>query len=178
LVLWSQLSEEKTRTTVAAAALSLLDSLFIGVLSAAEHVNSIRPSILLQFYLFLSVLFDTVRARSLWLDGDNVMVSSLFAVSLVLRLIVLVLESIAKTSNVIARDKNHSPEETCGLFGLALFSWMNKLLISGYRKVLSLSDMYPLPVDLSSRALAIEFKKVWDGGTPYDDHESIIRHCD
>jgi ATP-binding cassette, subfamily C (CFTR/MRP), member 1 len=165
---------QKTRTSIAAAFFSLIVSIFIGILSWKENTNSIRPSISLQAYLFFSLLFDVVRTRTLWLGGYNQTISIFFVISLTLRVVVLLLESTVKTPYMSADDKRRGPEELCGFFGLSLFSWMNRLLIDGYRKILSLSDMYPLTPELSSTALAAEFKKNWENGMPCGDHYCLI----
>jgi ABC-type multidrug transport system fused ATPase/permease subunit len=41
-------------------------------------------------------------------------------------------------------SKEHSPEETSGLFGLGAFIWLNRLFLSGFGKVLTVGDLYPL----------------------------------
>ncbi|KAF7585563.1 hypothetical protein BBP40_010655 [Aspergillus hancockii] len=42
-------------------------------------------------------------------------------------------------------DKNRSPEETGGIFSNVLFLWEHLLLLTGFKKVLSLGDLYHLP---------------------------------
>ena len=56
-----------------------------------------------------------------------------------------------------------SPEETSGVFNMSIFGWLNHLIMTGYRKVLSVEDLYFLDVELSATPLQAEFSKHWKG---------------
>lgn len=57
--------------------------------------------------------------------------------------------------------KEHSPEETSGLFGLGAFIWLNRLFLSGYSKVLKVSDLYPLDPAMCSGTLDKRLARHW-----------------
>ncbi len=56
---------------VAASALKLASALFMMVLSVMDHSRSPRPSILLNSYLFLTLLLDGAQARTLFLSSGG-----------------------------------------------------------------------------------------------------------
>jgi ATP-binding cassette subfamily C (CFTR/MRP) protein 1 len=61
---------------------------------------------------------------------------------------------------------DYSPEETSGVFNMAFFGWLNNLLIVGYRKILSVEDLYALDPNLASGPIQSRF---WRHG---EDRES------
>lgn len=63
------------------------------LLSFYEHTRSVRPSSLLSTYLLLSTLMDTARARTLWTIHTKPVVPSILTCSLLIRCILLLLES-------------------------------------------------------------------------------------
>jgi ATP-binding cassette, subfamily C (CFTR/MRP), member 1 len=132
----------------------------IGILSYQEHTKSIRPSALLEVYLFFTLLFDAVRARTLWLViGDEIAI--IFTTSLALKLLLLLLEAKRKNSYLASTEAQRGPEETSGAFGRVLFLWLISLINTGYRKILSLKDLYPLDEDLRSETVSARFEAAW-----------------
>lgn len=141
---------------LASSVLDFLATLCIASVSFFEHSRSPRPSILLNSYLFLIVLFDIAQVRSLWLVTSNhsdFLFVRLFTSVLALRVLILVLESKRKVRWLKWNDKDHSPEESSGIFSLATFWWLKSLLYAGYKKVLDPADLFALDHDLSSGAL-------------------------
>ena len=149
----------KSPTSIAAATLSLIDSLAIGVLSYVEHSKSLRPSALLNTYVFFSLLFDAIRTRTSWLRSGNLAFSAVFTASLAVKSVILLLESWKKSP--LKKGKPKSPEESAGIFSLSLFSWLNRLVIHGFRKVLSMDDLYPIEERMSATALHSKFWTQW-----------------
>lgn len=126
------------------------------LMSYLEHSRSPRPSVLLNAYIFLTVLFDIASIRTLWLASDNfdeVTFSRLSTAALSVKVLVLVLESQHKTRWIRWDAKDHSPEETTGVFGLGAFLWLNQLFLTGYRKVLTIDDLFPLDQSMASKPL-------------------------
>lgn len=129
-------------------------------LSAVEHGRSPRPSELLTSYLFLSLLLDVTQARTLYLSSviaAERTYSNLFTAAVVLKSIILVLESQQKSKWIIWNKKEHSPEETSGIFSLGVFFWLNRLFLAGFKKVLSIEDLYPLDNSLDPNILREKF---------------------
>jgi ATP-binding cassette subfamily C (CFTR/MRP) protein 1 len=148
-------------SSIAAAALSCLDSVAFGLLSHTENRKSLRPSVILNCYLFFSLLFDSVQARTRWLNGHDVVLDSLFTTALSLKAVILILESLQQTSLGYPSHKDVSPEETAGLFGLSLFTWLNQLIMRGFRRVLLFEDLYPIEEKMSADKLRGQFWGIW-----------------
>jgi ATP-binding cassette subfamily C (CFTR/MRP) protein 1 len=133
------------------------------VLSHLEHTKSIRPSALLNFYLFFSVLFDAVQLRTLWeirgLDTVARVFSSAFAVKVVL----LALEAKEKGTLLIPSYRDTTPEAKSGLYNRSLFWWLNPFLATGFRRLVVLDDLYSLDNLLSSKSLAEQAQASWQG---------------
>ena len=131
-------------------------------LSIVDHSKSPRPSVLLSSYLFLTLLLDATQARTLFLLSDQkpeITYSSIFCAAIAFKTGILLLEAQRKSRWIRWDEKEHSPEETSGIFSLGIFSWLNKLFLDGYRKVLTIKDLYPLDSTLNGKALHDEFSK-------------------
>ncbi|KAJ5554453.1 hypothetical protein N7513_004412 [Penicillium frequentans] len=151
---------ELTKLSTAAGALSFVAALVIPTLSFLEHSRSPRPSILLSIFLSLTVLCDIVQVRSLWLlvhNTDGLNYVKLFTVAVVWKAVLVCLESVHCQSWLGWDWKIHSPEEVNGLYGLGTFLWLTPLFMSGYKKVLNLSDLFPLDKSVSVEALKSSF---------------------
>ena len=160
VVLWSTTTALKTRTTVVAAVFYLVDSFVLFTLSYLEHSFSVQPSALLNTYLFVSILFDIARTRTLWLLLSNTAIPSIFTVSLVLKSLVFSLELAHKARFSISR-KEWTPEERSGVFDKSLFTWLNKLMVTGSKKILSISDLFMLSEKMRAESLQTKFYSVW-----------------
>jgi hypothetical protein len=118
--------------------------------------------VLLNSYLFLTLLFDVVQARTLfltWTAKPELTYGSIFTATIALKLGILLLEAQRKTRWVIWNEKERSPEETSGIFSLGVFFWLNKIFLEGYQKVLKLEDLFPLDTSLHGKTLHKEFSK-------------------
>lgn len=162
LVLWSLEPIERTGAAVSAAALSLLDTVAFCFLSYVEHGRNIRPSTVLGTYVFFSLIFDIVRVRTLWLIGQDTNEARVFTTSVVLKVCILCLEVKEKRDYLTGEDRFRGPEELSGVLSRGLFYWVNELIVRGYRKVLSLEDLYPLDDQLSAKILEERFSKRWE----------------
>lgn len=126
------------------------------ILSELEHRRSARPSILLNSYLFLTILLDAVQIRTIWLAStthDEAVITQLITAALVLKAVISFLESQHKTRWLQLHEKSQSPEETTGVYGLGAYLWLNSLFLAGWRKVITMNDLYPLDSSMSARAL-------------------------
>ncbi|KAJ5903786.1 hypothetical protein N7504_006169, partial [Penicillium tannophilum] len=160
LIICSVHPVELTKLSTAAGVLSFVAALVIPTLSFLEHSRSPRPSILLSIFLSLTVLCDIVQVRSLWLlvhNTDGLIYVKLFTVAVVWKAVLVCLESVHCQSWLGWDWKIHSPEEVNGLYGLGTFLWLTPLFMSGYKKVLNLSDLFPLDISVSVEALKTSF---------------------
>ncbi|KAI8257462.1 ABC transporter [Colletotrichum sp. SAR 10_77] len=144
------------------AVLGLLASLAVSLLSWLEHDRSVRPSFVLSTYLFLSVLLDTARARTLWMLGPNQTIPAIFTCTLALRAVMILLESTEKRRILVPQHKGYSKEVTSGTFNRSVFFWLTSLFINGYRNILKLEDLYPLDPKLASEPLYKKLAHAWD----------------
>lgn len=134
-------------------------------LSAIEHSRTPRPSALLTGYLFLSLLLDVTQVRTLYLSAAisaERTYSNLFTAAVTLKALILMLESQQKSKWMGWNEKEHSPEETSGIFSLGVFFWLNKLFLAGYKKVLLLEDLYSLDSALDPKTLHEQFSQKMD----------------
>ncbi|RGP81066.1 ABC multidrug [Fusarium longipes] len=163
---------------IASSILKLVSALFMALLSLVDHRKSLRPSVLLNSYLFLTLLFDVVQARTLfltWTVKPEFTYSSIFTATIAIKLGILLLEAQRKTRWVIWNEKERSPEETSGIFSLGVFFWLNKIFMEGYQKILKLEDLFPLDTSLHGKTLHDEFSKHMDYSKLKDDKYGLAK---
>ncbi|KAI1141429.1 ABC multidrug transporter [Hypoxylon sp. FL0543] len=147
---------------IASYALRLGAALCMIGLSYFDHGRSPRPSIFLSAYLFFTLLFDIAQARTYWLGSSTrpeMAFAAICTAALAMKLIMLLLEAQRKTRWVAWDSKNHSPEETSGIYSLGVYFWLNQLFLEGYNKVLEIQDLYPLDQNMAADHLSKRFTK-------------------
>ncbi|KAJ5783587.1 ABC multidrug transporter [Penicillium psychrosexuale] len=160
LVLATIGSLQVTSLSIASSVLRVLSALLILVLSVLEHSRSPRPPIILNGYLFLTLILEIAQTRTLFMSSDDepeLTYSIIMCVSMALKVAVLLLEAYEKRRWVDWDDKMHSPEETSGIFSLGIYFWLNKMFMAGYRNVLAVEDLYPLDSSFDAQALHKKF---------------------
>ncbi|KAI1626473.1 hypothetical protein EDD37DRAFT_648899 [Exophiala viscosa] len=140
----------KTRASIAASALTFYIAIALTILSRFEHLRSVRPSALLSLYFGISLLFDAIRARTLWTLQDNVPFAVLFSVSLGFELALFILESLEKESGFDRSYETLSRETAGNVFTRGLFWWVNPLLWKGFKHVLDTDNLPQIDNELSS----------------------------
>lgn len=150
-----------TKATTPAAVLGLVAALLFCVLSWQEHRKNLKPSFLIFAYLFLSVLLDIPRARTLWMLPISGYISQLFVAQVALRGAMLVIESIEKRHILLVRYFSVSAEATSGPLNRSVFAWLLPLFLAGYRKVLGLEDLHALDRKLRTAALYDKIRIRW-----------------
>ncbi|KAF7558131.1 hypothetical protein G7Z17_g146 [Cylindrodendrum hubeiense] len=163
---------------IASSALKLVSALFMVTLSLVDHSKSPRPSVLLSSYLFLTLLLDAAQARTLFLSSDDkpeLTYSSIFSAAIALKIGILVLEAQRKARWVSWDEKEHSPEETSGIFSLGVFFWLNKIFLKGYNKILTINDLFPLDSALDGKLLHEEFSKNMDYSKLKGDKYGLVK---
>lgn len=154
----------QTHISVISAALSVLGAMALAILSHFEHVRSVKPSFIINIYLIASILFDASRVRTQTLmrkDANNVL-GAIIAASLAVKLVVLILEATEKRALLPGLYAQFSLENTSGLISRSSFWWLNSLLISGYKTVLSLPHLPAIHEKLNSAHLASKLQSIWD----------------
>lgn len=153
-----------TSTAAADATLSLIASLAIVALVAAEHRKALRPSSLFSVYLFLSLLFDVVKSRSFFLRHDDAL-GGLAAGAAGAKLALSVLQEVPKRSLILDEHlRKYAGNETfAGFWNRACFVWVSSMFRRGYSQTLRLHDLEPLGPSLASKPLFNRFTKIWSG---------------
>jgi ATP-binding cassette subfamily C (CFTR/MRP) protein 1 len=147
---------------MAAAVLSFGSSIALLTLSYMEHSRSLRPSMLLNAYLFATVILDAATLRTLWLIPHfSSRIRSIFTVAFAVKTVVLILEGWGKRAYYNA-ERDMSPEDFSGIFGQALLSWLNRLVWKGSRHLLKPEDLYAVSDDVASETLSSKFSQEWD----------------
>ncbi|KAL7923567.1 multidrug resistance-associated protein [Trichoderma austrokoningii] len=172
LVFRSQHAALRTKLSLPADILSSVATVTAFLLSRATHERSLRPSTVLDLYLFLQSLLNIVRARTLWLQAAGSPVPVLMTVNLSLTLFALVLESIEEKKPLF----QGSPEEFSGLWARISFSWLAPLLKTGHAKIISQSDLPNLDTRLQSRVLRRQLIATWSKYDPKAKH-SLLKAC-
>ncbi|KAM6480577.1 P-loop containing nucleoside triphosphate hydrolase protein [Trichoderma sp. SZMC 28011] len=138
--------------SLGAAAITLLASILAIGLSYLEHSRSLKPSILLESFLFSTLLFDIVQVRTIWLSQQRTL-AIVFTVAVAIKTVNFCLEATPKSQLKDNQERKYSPEITSGIFSIGVFSWLNSLLFRGYRGTIATDDLYPLDATLKARRL-------------------------
>lgn len=161
LVLWSLYPTLQTRTSLAAASLSVAAALALCALSSIEHTRCIRPSSVINAYLLVTVPMDAAKVRTLWLRSGAPQLAGVASSILAVKLLVLVLEAVEKRKILLSPYSDSSPEATSGLYSRGLFWWLNPMFLLGYRKILRDIDLFRTDDSLSSESLRKRFQVQW-----------------
>ncbi|KAH8912436.1 putative ABC multidrug transporter [Coniochaeta sp. PMI_546] len=144
---------------IVSATLYLVDAIIFLALSVLEHSRSPRSSFLLNGYLLLTLLFDAARARTLWLSRPQSAMTAVFTAAIGSKISVLLLEAQSKVPWTSV--KAGSPESLSGLFALGSFFWLNRLIATGYKKVMTPEHLFPLDAKLSAEQYNGKFRSSW-----------------
>ena len=129
-----------------------------------EHVNSVQPSTILNVYLFLSLLFDVARIRTLWLQQYNNTVAALLTATVIVKVLILILESWNKRRILQSEYQAYPPEAISGIISRLFFWWQIPLLRTGYSRSLKVDDLYSLDKHLTSKYLQTVMQSAWMKG--------------
>lgn len=127
-----------------------------------------RPSFIINLYLIATALFDAARVRTRWLknEGDGHALAAVMTASLAVKVVILLLEAREKRSLLLGLYSRFSVESTSGLISRSSFWWLNSLLISGHRTVLSVADLPAIHEKLDSESLGEQLQSAWDRCEP------------
>ncbi|KAJ9499582.1 hypothetical protein H2202_005165 [Exophiala xenobiotica] len=155
--------EIATKASVAAAALDFSAACVLFILSCYEHSRSITPSTIIGLYLIISLPFDAVRLRTFsLLRGSAVRgIANLLSLSLAIKFVVLVTETVEKRSILLEPYRDLPPEATSGIYSRSFLWWLNPLLRIGFGKTLSVDDLYNLDEKLLSANVQGRFSNKW-----------------
>ncbi|KAK1701087.1 putative ABC multidrug transporter [Colletotrichum godetiae] len=161
ITLWSLPTTPNTKASTAESALGLIEAIVIGALSYTEHKRSVRPSLLLGGYLVLAIILDTAHARTLWIRDGLTPIAGVFAASLAIKAVMLVLEETPKRAYLPDSEKYVAVECTTGVVSRSLFWWLNGLFFQGFRLLIGLEDLGPIDPKFDSAVLLDTLDRVW-----------------
>ncbi|KAB8278602.1 P-loop containing nucleoside triphosphate hydrolase protein [Aspergillus minisclerotigenes] len=148
-------------TSIPAATLGLANAIIIIGLSYVEDRKSTRPSSLLTVYLLLSILFNATQVRTLWLT-HRIPTAAVQSSSTGTKLAMLLLELREKTSYPQSPYRDYPPEATSGIVNLSFVWGINRLFMTGYRKLMGNRDLYDLEPGLASGLAGERLKREWE----------------
>jgi hypothetical protein len=76
---------------------------------------------------------------------------------------ILIAEAIEKRGILLGPYQEYSPEATSGIYSRSFFWWLNKLMTTGYRRVIQNEDLYPIDDEMTSAFLQHQGQQVWNG---------------
>jgi ATP-binding cassette subfamily C (CFTR/MRP) protein 1 len=170
LILYAANSSVRTPASLAAGALVVADALGLCLLSHAEHVHSIRPSTIINVYLFITLLFDIAHTRTLWIEHAPKSIAAVFTVTVIIKFIVAIMEATEKRKILLAQYQHKNQEATSGIYSRALFWWLNTLLTIGFRRIIRKEDLFPMEDEMSSSVLASRAKRLWNTSNKTRSH--------
>lgn len=147
---------------IAESALGVLSTLVLSFLTHQEQRRSIAPSTLITVYLLVSIVFDAVRCRTLWLLGNVGSIGTYFAIALATKFVILCLENQSKRSILIEKWQSYGREATSGFLSRSVLFWVNEFLLKGHRSSLTAVDMYALSSNLRSKLLLSRLSARWE----------------
>lgn len=162
LILWSVNPALRTVATIPATVLSLVATFGLVLLSYLEQQRSVRPSTLSCLYLLSSIIFDIPQARTLYLRQGPLPIAVIFTLTMAVKTAMLALESQEKSKNLKKPYEEYPPEATRGILDRSVLWWLNPLFLKGFRKLLTLDDLYPTDDALSSQMLREKMQTTWD----------------
>lgn len=147
---------------VAIHVVQFVAALAICPLSFFVHGRSIRPSTSLTLYLLVSALGEGVQLSSMYPSHGKFGTSTILATtSLVLRLVLLILESRTKQGYLRDPYKALPTEQTVSNLNRAFLFWVNDVILLGNYKLLLYHDLPALDDKLQSRRLRIQVEGLW-----------------
>lgn len=160
---------------LAAAIMAAITPFLLLLLSWSEHFRSLRPSMVLNTYLLLTLLFDAALVRTSWLAFGGRRYTISLTVKVVLKLVMVVLEAVPKRRWRILKSQDKSPEETSGVYSLVLMSWLRPLISLGSRQVLDLEDLYPLDSRLAAARQLNRFQRLREASNKNPTDNRLFR---
>lgn len=138
---------------------STLAALGLSLLLLLEQQRSSKPSDLATLYLLPSILCDAVYLTMPSETARQTNTSRAVIIRFSIHLALLVLESRAK--NPVFSVASQSPEEFHGVLSRVLFTWINPILLRGYRNVLVDKDLPSLSGDIKPEFTRNAMLQIW-----------------
>ncbi|KNG46388.1 canalicular multispecific organic anion transporter 1 [Stemphylium lycopersici] len=161
LVIWANRKVPRSRVELPSAGINFVGAVVLGLFSFVEHLRSIRPSLLLNIYLFFTFLFDIERSRSYALSVDLGLVATVFATRLAVKLFLAIVEARDKRKHLLSDFSDCPTEATSGIYKRASFWWLNELFRKGFSNVLAVDDLFDLDKHLRADYMHHALDSAW-----------------
>ena len=142
----------KTSASLPNSGVKLAGILALTWLSYVEHHKTVRPSLIVEAYLSITILFDIARTRTVWLLHIN-QTAAMTTVWVILKIALVCVEAMGKHNILRPEYKSTPPEALSGLYSKLFFWWLNPLFRTGFSRSLSVDDLFQLDKHLLSEYL-------------------------
>ena len=146
---------------IASLIASLVASLGLNLLLYVEQYRSLKPSDLATLYLIASILCDVVLLTLPSGIAATTKLSRPILVRCVVHLTLLLLECRGKRP-ISALNHAEPPEESNVILSRIFFSWINPILLRGYRNFLGEQDLPPLSRDMKPKVTRKAILQAWN----------------
>ncbi|KAI1293173.1 putative ABC transporter [Xylaria venustula] len=173
---WSELSSwdlQYEHSFFVSLLISTLAVLGLGLHLFNTPRQSRKPSTLITLCLLVCILCDVIY---FWLPSSTTAAadkSSLALVRCCILLVFLIIERSSKNAPFNHGSKHQSPEELHGVFGRVLFTWINPILLQGYRNSLVGRDLPSLSQDLKPEVTRKAILQVWSQRAKPETDQSL-----
>lgn len=167
----------KTQLTIPSAALFMVGSVLLCLLSYYEHERTVKSSIILVVYLLVSLFFDAARCRTFWLHDRSQSLSGLFSANVALKFAFLNLELNGKRHILLPKFAKYPPEATSSDLNRWFFWWQNPLFVQGFTNNLSIDDLFHLDKQFASERLHKLFLSSWTQSKPLLSSDLRLALC-
>lgn len=169
-----------TNTTLAAKIMATASSGILAAMLYYDHRYARQSSIFLSVLLSISVVTEGSRTRSFFLRGSSGMaemisIAGLTLVGVVLRTVLVVLLELPKDLTQFT-DNKLVPNATTGFWSRSLLIWANPIMMRGYKRQITMSDLASLGPDTGSQRLADHMVQVWGAADKTDKH-ALTKTC-
>lgn len=161
---WTKVSildvQHKTTFLVSLFA-SILAALGLSLLLLQEQQRSHKASDLATLYLLASILCDVVHLTMPSDTARHTNTSRPVLLRCCMHSALLVLECRAKRPAFSALSKHQPPEELYGILSRVLFTWINPILLQGYKNILVDQDLPSLSRDMKPEFTRQAILQTW-----------------
>jgi hypothetical protein len=147
---------------VASLLASLLAALGLSLLLLLEQQRSLKSSDLATIYLVASILCDVVTLTMPSGVSTHIGLSRPILFRCFTHLALLILECRSKRPVFNALKNPQSLEELSGVLSRVFFTWINPILLQGYRNILVDQDLPPLSRDMKPEFTRKAILRTWD----------------
>jgi len=162
-------SEQPNVWHILEACLALAAAIAFVVVSTVEHRKAMRPCTLITAYLLMMLASDVVLTYPGHAEVASTEVRSnteLIAITIFVRLALLVVECQDKSAALLPKYATVSPEETAGVLSRTFFCWLTGLMALGNKQVLHSGDIPRLDTQLRGTKLHGQVLKHWESRGP------------